>query len=156
MYDERTEEEKNHSLCIFLSKWCACIDEREKKRLSEWKRCILYTMSWAFALLYDGCFIESMPFVDPPHTETTSFTTQENPTATAYIHHTIDWTGHCTQCIHQIFYNFFFIPTHYILFGILLPGRWIGQCGTTQLLQCWSLLYTWLCCLCVNRDRSSK
>lgn len=31
------------------------------------------------------------------------------------------------RTVHQIFYNFFFISTHYVLFDMLLPGRWIGR-----------------------------
>lgn len=40
----QTTEEKNHSLCTFSSKKCACTDEREKKEIqwkNEWKRCTL-------------------------------------------------------------------------------------------------------------------
>lgn len=125
-----------------------CTDEEERRK-RDWMKAMytVYTMSWASALLYDGCFIESMPFIDPTHWTTTgncifnirwtrldwgSFVTNKEIIENSQKTWEVSCTGPLNEAwldrtVHQIFYNFFFISTHYVLFDMLLPGRWIGR-----------------------------
>lgn len=100
---QTTERKKTDSLSIFSSKKCACIDEREKKRLNEWTKTMYMCLQCRGHLHFYAVVVS----LNQSHLLTSH---TENPTATVYGQ---DWTVPYIK-----YFITFFLFQHIMFFSI--------------------------------------